>query len=78
MTTQLHYLAPVRLPTEKAHGLQMVQNCEALAAAGAEVTLYPATRFQPPELRGRDIWSVYGVPRGTFGLRYVPTLDVLP
>ncbi len=78
MTTQLHYLAPVRLPTEKAHGLQIVQNCEALAAEGAAVTLYPATRFQPPELRGRDIWSVYGVPRGVFGLRYVPALDALP
>lgn len=78
MTTQLHYLAPVRLPTEKAHGLQIVQNCEALAAVGADVTLYPATRFQPPALRGRDIWSVYDVPPGAFGLRYVPTLDVLP
>jgi glycosyltransferase involved in cell wall biosynthesis len=78
VTVQLHYLAPVRLPTEKAHGLQIVQNCEALAATGAAVTLYPATRIQSPELRGRDIWTVYDVPRAAFGLRYVPTLDVLP
>ncbi len=78
MPLQFHYLAPVRLPTEKAHGLQIVQNCEALAAAGADVTLYAATRFQPPELRGRDIWTTYDVPRDAFRLRYVPTLDLLP
>ncbi len=78
MPLQFHYLAPVRLPTEKAHGLQIVHNCEALAAAGAAVTLYAATRFQPPELRGRDIWTVYDVPRDAFRLRYVPTLDLLP
>jgi len=78
MPPQFHYLAPVRLPTEKAHGLQIVHNCEALARAGADVTLYAATRFQPPELRGRDIWTVYDVPRDAFRLRYVPTLDLLP
>ena len=33
------YLAFVRLPTEKAHGLQIVKTCEALKAAGADVTL---------------------------------------
>lgn len=36
---KLLYLANARLPTEKAHGLQIVQNCEAFAAAGAETTL---------------------------------------
>lgn len=78
MSRQFHYLAPVRMPTEKAHGLQIVQNCHALTRAGADVTLYAATRFQPPELRGRDIWSMYGVPQDSFRLRYVPTLDLLP
>lgn len=33
------YLAFVRLPTEKAHGLQIVKTCEALQAAGADVML---------------------------------------
>ena len=73
---ELHYLANSRLPTEKAHGLQIVHNCEALAAH-ATVTLYPARRAQPPELRGLDPWAFYGVPP-TFAIRYVPCLDLLP
>jgi glycosyltransferase involved in cell wall biosynthesis len=77
MTTNLHYLAPIRLPTEKAHGLQIMQNCEALAAQGAQVTLYPARRFQPPELSGVDPWTYYDVPPA-FRLRYTPNVDLLP
>ena len=30
---KLLYLANIRLPTEKAHGLQIMQNCEAFAEA---------------------------------------------
>ena len=33
------YLADIRLPTEKAHGLQIMKTCEALARAGHEVEL---------------------------------------
>ena len=33
------YLAYVRLPTEKAHGVQIVKTCEALADHGVEITL---------------------------------------
>lgn len=33
------YTAFVRLPTEKAHGAQIVKMCEALSASGADVTL---------------------------------------
>lgn len=36
---KIFYLANVRLPTEKAHGLQIMKTCEALANAGAEVVL---------------------------------------
>ena len=73
----LHYLANVRLPTEKAHGLQIVQNCEALAAF-APLTLHPARRVQPPALRNApDPWTFYGVAR-TFDIRYTPCVDLLP
>ncbi len=65
------------MPTEKAHGLQIVQNCEALAAHGPAVTFYPARRSQSPELRGVDPFTYYGVPP-TFTIRPVPTLDLLP
>lgn len=76
MTRRLHYLANVRLPTEKAHGLQIMDNCEAFAAR-LPVTLYPARRIQPPELRDRDPFEHYGLPRA-FDLRPVPVLDPLP
>lgn len=38
------YIANIRLPTEKAHGLQIMKTCEALAEAGAEVELVVPTR----------------------------------
>ncbi|MCC6802355.1 MAG: glycosyltransferase, partial [Anaerolineae bacterium] len=75
---KLLYVANIRLPTEKAHGLQIVQNCEAFADAGADVTLWIARRFNTPELRGiTDIWTHYGV-RRNFALRRLPCLDLLP
>lgn len=36
---RIQYLAFIRLPTEKAHGLQIMKTCEALAAEGNEVEL---------------------------------------
>lgn len=76
--TRLLYIANIRLPTEKAHGLQIVQNCEALADAGADVTLWTARRFNTPALRAiADVWAHYGVKRN-FALRRLPCLDLLP
>ena len=43
------YLANVRLPTEKAHGAQIMKTCEALAAAGA----HNVTLGRPSGLSGR-------------------------
>lgn len=74
---RLLYIANIRLPTEKAHGLQIVQNCEAFADAGANVSLWAAARQNTPGLRGvTDIWAHYGVKRN-FRLRRLPTLDLL-
>lgn len=36
---KLIYLANIRLPTEKAHGIQIMKTCEALAELGVEVQL---------------------------------------
>ncbi len=75
---KLLYIANIRIPTEKAHGLQIVQNCEAFADAGAEVTLWVARRVNIPELRGiHDVWTHYGV-KQNFALRRIPCLDLLP
>jgi glycosyltransferase involved in cell wall biosynthesis len=75
---RLLYIANIRLPTEKAHGLQIMQNCEAFADAGADVTLWAARRLNTAELRGvRDVWAHYGV-RRNFALRRIPCIDLLP
>ena len=74
---RLIYIGNIRLPTEKAHGLQIVQNCEAFADAGADVSLWAAARQNTPERRGvADIWAHYGV-QHNFRLRRLPTIDLL-
>lgn len=39
------YIANIRLPTEKAHGIQIMKTCEALAQNGDTVTLLVPRRF---------------------------------
>ena len=46
---RLVYLAFIRLPTEKAHGVQIMKTCEAFAGAGAEVELIVPGRKTPIE-----------------------------
>jgi glycosyltransferase involved in cell wall biosynthesis len=72
----IRYLANVRLPTEKAHGLQIVENCEALARGGARVTLVAPRRIQRAS-GSADIWTHYAVAR-TFDLRRVGCIDLFP
>ena len=75
---KLIYLANIRLPTEKAHGLQIMHNCEAFAEQGAQVELWVARRQNTPELRQiDDVHTHYGVNR-SFVIRWLPTLDLLP
>jgi glycosyltransferase involved in cell wall biosynthesis len=74
---KLLYIGNLRLPTEKAHGLQIMQNCEAFADAGADVSLWAARRINTPALRDiRDVWAHYGV-RRNFALRRLPCLDLM-
>jgi glycosyltransferase involved in cell wall biosynthesis len=75
---KLLYCANIRVPTEKAHGLQIMQNCEAFADGGAEVTLWVARRWDTSPLgKVRDVWAHYGVKR-SFSLCRLPTLDLIP
>ncbi len=78
MANRLIYIANIRLPTEKAHGLQIMQNCEAFADAGEEVALWTAGRINTRAMRQvRDVWAHYGV-RPNFSMRRLPCLDLLP
>jgi glycosyltransferase involved in cell wall biosynthesis len=76
--SHLIYIANARMPTEKAHGYQIVQMCEALALAGQQVTLVlPQRRNDQPDLQGiHDPWAYYSV-RRNFQIRYLPCLDLI-
>lgn len=52
----LIFIANNRLPTEKAHGLQMVKTCEALADSGGKVTLITPKIKRYEEL---DLYQYY-------------------
>ena len=76
--TKLLYISLMRLPTEKAHGLQIMQNCEAFADAGCEVTLWVARRWNTREMRAvADPFAFYGV-RANFRVRRIPCIDIFP
>ena len=65
------YVANFRIPTERAHGIQVVKTCEALANAGAEVELVlPARRNAIAD----DLFAYYGVNR-TFSVVTLSTPD---
>lgn len=70
---RIFYLANMRLPTEKAHGVQIMHMCSAFAALGHDVQLVIPWRFN--HMRG-DPFELYGVPR-TFKIFRVPSLDLV-
>ena len=75
---KLLYISLMRLPTEKAHGLQIMQNCEAFADAGCDLTLWVARRWNTHEMRAiDDPFAYYGV-RPNFAIRRIPCIDIFP
>src|SRR3989338_446732 len=44
LAMKIIYIANIRFPTERAHGIQIAKTCEALALAGAEVELVVTDR----------------------------------
>ncbi len=66
------YLANIRLPTEKAHGAQIMKTCEALAKAGAEVELVVTNR----KSEQADPFAYYGV-EPVFKITRLPVLDTV-
>ncbi len=52
------YIANIRMPTEKAHGLQIMKMCESFARQGAEVELVVPWRFNPIK---EDSFEYYGI-----------------
>ena len=75
---KLLYISMMRMPTEKAHGLQIMQNCEAFADAGYELTLWVSRRWNTRQMRQvKDPFAYYGV-NPNFAIRYLPCVDLFP
>ena len=73
---RLFYLANIRMPTEKAHGLQIMQMCEAFACAGVDLTLIVPRRINSAEMSAiDDAWAYYGVDHN-FAMTRIPCLDL--
>jgi glycosyltransferase involved in cell wall biosynthesis len=68
---KLIYLADIRLPTEKAHGIQIMKMCEAFAAEGLEVELIVPNRRN---VISKDPFVFYSV-RRNFKIRKIPSID---
>lgn len=67
------YISNVRLPTEKAHGIQIVEMCSAFVQAGCDVELVVSNRNTPI---GESIHSYYGLPNN-FTVTKIPCVDLV-
>ncbi len=71
------YLANARIPTEKAHGLQIVKMCEAFARQGVDIELIVPFRRQSAQMRQvESAWEYYDVTT-PFPIRRLPSPDFI-
>lgn len=68
---RIAYIQNARIPTEKAHGYQIMKTCEALVEAGQQVQLFVADRRNPIE---QDPFAYYGMQK-TFDVFRLPVWD---
>jgi len=64
------YLANIRIPTEKAHGLQVMKMCQAFQGAGADIKLVVAKR-KNPKFENMDVFDYYKI-------KYVHECKIIP
>ena len=74
---KLTYVANVRIPTEMAHGVQIMYMCEAFAENGAEVELVVPKRFSISAIGKKDPFEYYGVKRN-FTIKKIFCFDLTP
>lgn len=75
MAKKILYIANARIPTEKAHGLQIIRMCEAFVKKGAEVTLLVPKR---KNFIQENAFNYYGVnPKSKFNVVKLPILDTI-
>lgn len=71
---RLIYLTNSRIPTEKAHGFQVMKMCEALANAGVDVELWLPRRFNPIKEKPFVYYDI----REIFIIKKIPIIDLIP
>lgn len=69
---KIFYAVNARIPTEKAHGIQIMKTCEALADNGAEVTLVVPARTNSIK---ENPYDYYGV-KNNFKIKKIPVLNI--
>lgn len=70
---KIFYIANIRLPTEKAHGLAIMKMCESFASVGHDVELVVPKRVNPIK---KDPFDYYEVSRN-FQIKILPSIDVV-
>lgn len=74
---RLLYITNARIPTEKAHGLQIIKMCEAFQRQGCQVDLIVPFRVQSPAMKHvSNLWDYYQVAT-PFRIRHLWTPDVV-
>lgn len=71
--TKLLYIANIRFPTERAHGIQIAEMCNALAGEGLDVELVVQKRVN---VLTDDVFTYYDIPH-SFRITELRTLDTL-
>lgn len=68
------YIANARIPTEKAHGLQIMKMCEAFASQGLDLELIIPNRINTPKLKGINPFDYYHVKKN-FKIKKIKSFD---
>ena len=74
---KLIYVANTRIPTEMAHGLQIMKMCEAFVKNGIELELIAPLRFSISSLGKKDPFEYYRVDR-IFKIKKIFCFDLTP
>ncbi len=69
------YLANARIPTEKAHGLQIMKMCEAFKNEGVDLELVVANR-KDNQLEDIEPFEYYGI-KNKFRIKKLWLLDIV-
>lgn len=73
---KLIYIANARIPTEKAHGVQIMKTCEALGKEKVDLELWLPKRKQSGALANTNAFEFYGC-KEVFRIKKISTIDLL-